>query len=76
MLYKKIHRQYFREFRIGRRFKYEGNGVVCEVTKKLYIDNENYIMVSSIGDCYEFTFSLISVNSFSTGRFLYKNEFK
>ena len=36
MLYKKIHRQYVREFRMGRRFRYKG----CrfEITGKPYID--------------------------------------
>ena len=38
MLYKKIHRQYLRKWRIGRKFKY--NRHVYEVTKKPYIDIE------------------------------------
>ena len=80
MLYKKIHRQYLRQFRVGREFKYkfksDNYSVVCKVTKKLYIDDKNFVNVSCIGDCCEFTFCLISINSFSTGRFLYKDEFR
>ena len=39
MLYKKVHRQYLREWRIGRKFKYLGE--VYEITKeKPFIDIE------------------------------------
>ena len=37
MLYKKIHRQYLREWRLGRKFKLD-NGEVYEVTKEPFID--------------------------------------
>ena len=43
MLYKKIHRQYLREWRIGRKFDII-NGNVYEVTKEPYI-GEYYINV-------------------------------
>ena len=37
MLYKKYHRQYVREFRVGRRFRY-GSGNIFEITSKPQID--------------------------------------
>ena len=80
MLYKKIHRQYLRQFQEGRELKYEccGCNKVYKITKKLYIDDENYITI----DCVEkddegnesertFTFSLISIASC---QFLYKDK--
>ena len=45
MLYKKIHRQYLREFRKGRRFKWFGSTEV--VTKNPDIDG-NYIWVGDL----------------------------
>lgn len=36
MLYKKVHRQHVREFRVGRKYKFFGRGV-HEVTGKPYI---------------------------------------
>lgn len=45
MLYKKIHRQFLREFRVGRKFKY--NKVVYEVTEKPHIDPEYIYSVVS-----------------------------
>ena len=46
MLYKKIHRQYVKEFRKGRKFKIDGE--VYEVTREPYIEGE-YI---TIGCCW------------------------
>ena len=43
MLYKKIHRQHLRQWRIGRRFKIDG--YVDEVTGKPYIKRSCYIWV-------------------------------
>lgn len=41
MLYKKIHRQYLRQWRLGRKYKMYGE--VCEVTREPYLDSEyNY----------------------------------
>ena len=76
MLYKKIHRQYLRQFRIGRRFKYKfcGCSEVCKVTKKLYIDDENFVNVSCIGkDNLEYTYSLVCL-SYPAGRILYNDR--
>lgn len=42
MLYKKVHRQYLREFRIGRRFKDKYDNCIDEITGKPYT---YYIMV-------------------------------
>lgn len=36
MLYKKIHRQYLREWRVGRKFKLD-NGLVYEITREPFI---------------------------------------
>lgn len=45
MLYKKIHRQYLREFRIGRGYRYENESVYRNrITRKPYI-NEDYIQI-------------------------------
>ena len=65
MLYKKIHRQYVREFRIGRKFKHDSSSnVVCEVIKEpiigrvaIWIDGMDLI-------------------SFYSGKIRYKDEFK
>lgn len=38
MLYKKIHRQCVRQYRVGRKFRCINSGNVYEVTGKLYID--------------------------------------
>ena len=83
MLYKKIHRQYLREFWVGREFKYKFSSsysVVCKVTKKLYTSRDNYIHI----DCVEKndegnerckrTLSLMSIASHPVCRFLYKYE--
>lgn len=39
MLYKKVHRQFLRDFRVGRKFKTKYS-VVCEITKGLHISRE------------------------------------
>lgn len=44
MLYKKIHRQYLREFRKGRKFLIYGYCDVCDVTREPYIE-DNYITI-------------------------------
>lgn len=44
MLYKKIHRQFLREFRIGRKFKYSRSGDVCEVTGKPLINRDGIVV--------------------------------
>lgn len=50
MLYKKYHRNYLKQFRIGRRFKFhENEGNVFGVTCKPYIEKDykgNYINIS------------------------------
>lgn len=38
MLYKKVHRQYVREWRLGRKYKF--SGVVLEVIREPYINIE------------------------------------
>ena len=45
MLYKKVHRQYIRQFRIGRKFRFFGD--VHEVAEKPYIEN-NTILVNGV----------------------------
>lgn len=63
MLYKKVHRQFVREFRVGRKFKYKnssGGGVfgVYEVTRKPYICGRS-IKVNEINNYDEGTYDLI-----------------
>ena len=47
VLYKKVHRQYLREFKKGRKFKYDNK--VHEIIKEPYID-ETYICIDRIID--------------------------
>ena len=44
MLYKKIHRQYLREWRKGRGFRFDNSGEECEIIRGPYI-RDNYIWV-------------------------------
>ena len=48
MLYKKVHRQHLREFKVGRKFKYDdgGGSKVFEITSKPHIEGD-YIWVDS-----------------------------
>lgn len=46
MLYKKIHRQYLRQWRIGRRFKID-SGLVYEVTREPFIDEGFQVWLAS-----------------------------
>ena len=68
MLYKKIHRQYVKEFRVGRKYKlYGDDDVVCEIAGKPYIDIEGSCINT---DCW----FLISLSS---GRlFFNKDDFE
>lgn len=43
MLYKKIHRQYLRQWRLGR--KYKTYGEVCEVTREPYLESKYAVAV-------------------------------
>ena len=53
MLYKKVHRQYLKEFREGRKFKHEfSSNVVCEITRGPYIRG-NYICVDFVDYDYD-----------------------
>lgn len=45
MLYKKTHRQYLREFRVGRKLKYIGGGVYRIIEKPHIRIERNYICV-------------------------------
>ena len=37
MLYKKIHRQFVREFQVGRRYRFNDSNIVSEITREPYI---------------------------------------
>lgn len=50
MLYKKIHRQHLREFRVGRKFIKYDDSHVHEVTKEPYVYGGS-IWISRIIDC-------------------------
>ena len=62
MLYKKTHRQYLREWRLGRRFKYRGSGDVGKVATKPNMTSK-YIWVAG--------YDLISL---VTGKLHYKDR--
>lgn len=49
VLYKKVHRQYLRQFKVGRKFKCDGE--VHEIIKEPYIGRyKNYICIDRIID--------------------------
>lgn len=62
MLYKKIHRQYLRAWRKGRKFKYRGSGDVGKVATKPCMTSE---------DIWVAGYDLISL---VTGKLHYKNR--
>ena len=67
MLYKKIHRQYVKEFREGRKFKCEEFGDdVREITSKPYIDSRGWWICVKVmlvdKDRYDF-WSVISITN-------------
>ena len=64
MLYKKIHRQYIRKFRKGRKYMFPGDNVVREITKKPYIEKHGNCINT---DCW-------FLISFSTGRLLFNKD--
>ena len=43
MLYKKIHRQYLREWRKGREFRFDDSGEECEIIRRGPYIRDNYI---------------------------------
>ena len=54
MLYKKVHRQYIRQFRVGREYKHDSSNVVCEVIKEptigrvaIWLEGYDLIRISS-----------------------------
>lgn len=72
MLYKKIHRQFLREFRVGREFKFfDVLEEVYEVTQKPYIDI-NGIMAYLKGDSsgVNMRWYLIHTSGYYKGRIL------
>ena len=78
MLYKKIHRQYVREFWEGRKFKYyDGRRRVRdEITSKPYIDyQEGYIRVKSDDDWFEWPLIPIVDYDYPIGQLLHKDDF-
>ena len=77
MLYKKIHRQYLREFRIGRKYRIANDERV--VAKKPYIHkNGKYIMVFSTIDgssfCSDQVLITIGGNGLFLGQFWHKDD--
>lgn len=73
MLYKKIHRQYLREFREGRKYRYED--VERVVAKKPYIDGK-YIQIIYVKDGCRFCSVqiLISIENLFLGELLSKSD--
>ena len=75
MLYKKTHRQFLREFREDRRFRYSG-GNVFEITKKPQIDRY-YIYISIDKRLYNYNIlRLIPLTLLGKGRLWGKKEIK
>ena len=58
MLYKKIHRQYLKEWRVGRKFKCKSRFGVFEITGKPYIFGR-HIRVDEVNKYEEETYDLI-----------------
>ena len=67
MLYKKIHRQYLREWRLDRKFRFRDNKEVYRVAIKPYID-EGYIKIGG--------WRLIYMKGPRLGRLFDKDDFK
>lgn len=63
MLYKKIHRQYLRQWRLGRKFKYGGFKTIFKITNKPYIDKNHTIRIDE-------KFPLISITGPFSGSML------
>ena len=66
MLYKKVHRQYLKEWRLGRKFKYLGSNDEVVVRKVTYEPTivDSYICVNGV-----------DLISFSSGKIRYKDVF-
>ena len=58
MLYKKIHRQFLREFKVGRKYRF--GGVVFEITGKPYICGR-YIRVDEVNIFEEWTYDTYDI---------------
>ena len=52
MLYKKVHRQFVREFQVGRKYRFNDSNIVGEISGKPSIDKKEYgyiyILVGSL----------------------------
>ena len=61
MLYKKVHRQHLREFKVGRKIKFCGIDIVYKITKEPFIMRTGYhqILVERNG-CHMMLISLLS----------------
>lgn len=73
MLYKKVHRQYLREFRIGRTFRYYGRGDVSKITR-LYTTRDCYISVLVRCNCIPMSLTLIYMKGPWNGKLLYIDD--
>ena len=60
MLYKKVHRQYLREFRVGRKLKFRGIDIVYEITKEPFIMRVGYQILVERSGCHMMLISLLS----------------
>lgn len=73
MLYKKVHRKYLRQFRIGRTFRYYGREDVLKITK-LYTTRNCYISVSARCGCFPISLTLIHMTGPWNGKLLYIDD--
>lgn len=60
MLYKKVHRQYLREFRLGRKLRFCGIDIVYEITKEPSIMRIGYQVLVERSSCHMMLISLFS----------------
>lgn len=75
MLYKKFHRQYVKEFRLGRKFRYNG-GNIFEVTREPCI-NKYYIYIEIEKKLYDCNIlRLIPLTLLNKGKLWCKKEIK
>ena len=71
MLYKKVHRQFVKEFRVGREFKYSNK--IFKITSKPYIDySEGYIRIKKCEGTVSGGWSLIVINDDGYGLYIGK----
>lgn len=70
MLYKKVHRQYLRQFRKGRKYKFNDSNIVGEIIRKPSIDKEYGYIYIRVGGLY-----LITMTGPGSGKMWHKDDY-